>query len=162
RPSPRGPSTAARPRARTVTTGRDDRKGRRERDYCPALRTRWGRSAPDPLEAMAPHHAAPAGDATYLFLHLMKTGGTSFNAHLADIFGADRIPPPPRTDDDGPPDWIRYGSLSSLTDLPPARRAEIRVHRGHYPHLVTDLVEPDRTLTVLREPVERSISVLRQ
>lgn len=102
-----------------------------------------------------------ASDVTYLFLHLMKTGGTSFNAHLADNFPADAIHPAERTGDDRP-DWIRYGSLAQLRAVTAEQRARIRVYRGHYPYMVRDVVHPDRTLTLLREPVERIVSALRQ
>ncbi len=98
---------------------------------------------------------------TYLFLHLMKTAGTSLNAHLADNFPPEAIYPQ-AADAWAGADWIRYGSMSSLLELTPEQRASIHVYRGHYPLLVADVVKPDWTLTLLREPVERIVSALRQ
>ena len=44
-----------------------------------------------------------------------------------------------------------------------SRRDEIRVVTGHYPHCVSEMLGvPFTTFTVLRDPVERTLSVLRQ
>lgn len=104
------------------------------------------------------------GDApTYLFLHVMKTGGTSLLDHIADNFGPGEVEPDLRHSDVGGSAALEsYASMARLRDLGDDRRAEIRVYAGHYPHLVTDLVRPDVTITTLRDPVERAISVLHQ
>lgn len=99
---------------------------------------------------------------TFFFLHVMKTGGTSFLGHLFDNFPSGRVEPDWR---DTPLDEIQppaYGSLSRLRELPEARRAELLAYAGHYPYFVTELVPTDAVLTVLRDPVDRAVSMLRQ
>ncbi len=101
-------------------------------------------------------------DSVYLFLHVMKTGGTSFQRHLADNFGTGQIEPDFRlAKDDRRLSPHAYGSLERLRSLDEDRRREVRVYYGHYPYLVTELVRPDVVMTVLREPVDRTISYLR-
>ena len=47
--------------------------------------------------------------------------------------------------------------------LTPERRSDVRIYTGHFPFMVRDLLDPGLvTLTVLREPIERTISVLKQ
>lgn len=103
----------------------------------------------------------PATEPTYLFLHLMKTGGTSFLAHLADNFPPGSLYPDDRIDPN-PADELRYGSLGKLRALTSDQRAAIRVYTGHLPFLAREVVDPDVTITILRDPVERAVSALRQ
>lgn len=56
---------------------------------------------------------------------------------------------------------VTYPSMERLRSLGDRRRREIRVYAGHYPFMVTDLILTDVTMTVLRDPVERTISFLR-
>jgi hypothetical protein len=52
--------------------------------------------------------------------------------------------------------------IDYLTGLPPERRARIKVYTGHFPFVAAELVGGDLiTLTVLRHPVERTISYLK-
>lgn len=114
-----------------------------------------------PVMAPNDHPGGPPDGHTYLFLHIMKTGGTSLLRHLADNFGATAVDPPQhllRT----PSDPSGYSSLRRLRDLGADRRAEVRVYAGHYPYLVVDLVNPTATFTILRDPIERAISLLKQ
>jgi hypothetical protein len=49
-----------------------------------------------------------------------------------------------------------------VLSLPPERREMIRVYTGHFPYLVSELMGLDLvTLTILRDPVERTISYLK-
>jgi hypothetical protein len=100
---------------------------------------------------------------TFFFLHVMKTGGTSLVHHLVDNFGADAVYPPLVGKGPNDPDAgrIPYVSVTKLRALPPERRACTRVFAGHLPYAVTDLIRPDVTITLLRDPVERTISFLR-
>lgn len=104
----------------------------------------------------------PVADRCFLFLHLMKTGGTTLLAHLEENFPPGTMYPDPRTDPLAGYDGLEYGSLERLRRVGLPARDRIRVYAGHFPHLVVDLVRPDVTLTLLREPVERAISMLRQ
>jgi hypothetical protein len=100
---------------------------------------------------------------TFFFMHIMKTGGTSLLGHAWRLFGRYGVEPPLLNDDPQPPGTSSdYQSVARVRDLPASRRAEVRFYAGHYPFLVRDIIEPDVTLTVLREPVARTISVLRQ
>lgn len=101
------------------------------------------------------------GDRTYLFLHLMKTGGTSLFHHLIDTFGSAGMHPDLRSPDAIDAERASYGSLSRLRAAT-ARRPRPRAFAGHLPFLAVDIVEPDVTVTILREPVDRAISALRQ
>jgi hypothetical protein len=100
----------------------------------------------------------------YHFIHVMKTGGTSFVFHLLQQFAPDEVYPSATLDRVSPTDAEPYGSIPKLTALTPERRAVIRMYSGHFPFMVRDLIGgPDlRTLTLLREPVARTVSVLKQ
>jgi hypothetical protein len=109
-----------------------------------------------------------AGKPVFFFVHVMKTGGTSFVRHLRDNFEPDELEVQGIAGETGkgrairPGDTVVYDSLSRLRDLPPERRRRIRAYAGHYPYCATELVDVDVTMTILREPVARSVSMLRQ
>lgn len=97
-------------------------------------------------------------DRTYLFIHVMKTGGTTFSEHVAANFAPHEVFPP-----EADPDRAqRYMMLEHWQALSPEERDGIRVFMGHVPYFVTDWVRPDVTLTILRDPVARTLSFLRQ
>ena len=53
--------------------------------------------------------------------------------------------------------------LGCLLDLPPSRRERIRVYAGHFPFVAVELMGQEFvTMTVLRDPVERTLSYHRQ
>ncbi len=59
-------------------------------------------------------------------------------------------------------DIAGYVSVSRLLRLSPERRAAIRVYTGHFPFVASELLDLDLvTMTLLRDPVERTISVLK-
>ena len=94
---------------------------------------------------------------TYFFIHVMKTGGTSFVTHLDRIFPPDQIYPSDRFPGDAAARYIRIPLLEELTD---EERAGLRLYRGHFPMFAADIVGADRTLTLLREPIDRAVSHL--
>jgi hypothetical protein len=99
----------------------------------------------------------------FFFMHVMKTGGTSIVHHIQDNFPVGTTEPDYRTLPPGEPvPESHYASLVRLWELDDDARARIRLYMGHYPYWVTELVRPDITFTVLRDPVDRTISMLRQ
>ena len=97
----------------------------------------------------------------FLFLHVMKTGGTSFVFHLKQEFPGDALYPS-AVDRRGPTDAEPYGSLADLAAVTPARRAAIRMYAGHFPYMARDIIGGDpTTITLLRDPVERTVSMLK-
>jgi len=106
-----------------------------------------------------PHPDLPAGE-RYFFVHCQKTAGTSLKFRLTRLFGREAVYPS-KDDHDGPiptavlmPDHLA-GRLTERGDT-------IRVITGHFPLCVTDYLGGGfKTFTVLREPVERTLSYLR-
>jgi hypothetical protein len=98
----------------------------------------------------------------YFFVHVMKTAGTTFVRQLQEQFPPEAIYPCRTIDWITEHDFEAYVNIPRLLALPPARRAEIEVYTGHFPYTVCELVAPgSTTLTILREPVARTISVLK-
>ena len=103
--------------------------------------------------------AAVTGD-PFFFVHVMKTAGSTFRQHVRANFTApERYP-----DDEEDPDLlVAKLSVSRLLALPPERHARIRIYTGHFPYCAAaQLGRPLTTLTILRDPVERAISHLKQ
>ena len=93
----------------------------------------------------------------YFFLHLHKTAGTALWRRLQRQFEPAQLYPGPH--DDKAPDRTLVPEY--LIERYHARRDEIAVVTGHFPLCTTELLGDDfRTFTVLRHPVERTISVL--
>ena len=104
--------------------------------------------------------------APIFFVHVMKTGGTTLFRHLRENFPLDQLYPYRHLD-------IRYEgerldvrhhlSVSYLRTLSPERRQHIRVYTGHFPYIAQELMGGRFvTATILRDPVERTVSLLRQ
>jgi hypothetical protein len=94
----------------------------------------------------------------FFIVHIQKTAGTTlrdrFRGHFSDagIY-------PNRTDN--PDKRISVISVENLRERWAARRDEIRVIAGHFALRTIDLLDADFvTLTVLRPPVERTLSYL--
>jgi len=102
------------------------------------------------------------GPGRYFFVHVMKTAGTTFVRQLQSEFAPEAIYPCRTIDWVSEHDYDAYINIPRLLALTPARRAEIRVYTGHFPYTVCDQVAPGiTTLSILREPVERTVSVLK-
>jgi hypothetical protein len=97
----------------------------------------------------------------FFFIHLMKTGGTSFVFQMLRNFEPDEAYPS-AIDRNSPTDVTPYASIPKLLALSPERRARIRVYAGHLPYVASDLLGIDLVrLTLLRDPVDRSVSMLK-
>jgi hypothetical protein len=102
--------------------------------------------------------ADPTEAERFFFVHVQKTAGTALLKRLKEQFG-DRHVYPDRTDGILPDAVLVWEQLAERFT---ARRDEIRVVTGHFPLCVSELLgAPFRTFTVLREPVERTLSYLR-
>jgi hypothetical protein len=99
----------------------------------------------------------------FLFVHVMKTAGTTFARQLHQQFPAESIYPCRGLDYTEAIDVEAYINIPRLLAISPERRAQVRVYTGHFPFMVRDLLDPGLvTLTVLREPIDRTVSVLKQ
>lgn len=91
----------------------------------------------------------------YFFVHVMKTAGLSFNEHIRANFAPEEIFPGP---DD--PDAVGYWVIEKVREAVARPHDHIRLFHGHFPFFVTDLVPDAVTLSLLREPVARTLSLL--
>jgi hypothetical protein len=89
---------------------------------------------------------------------MQKTAGTALWRRLQHHFGSASIYPGPG--DGEPPDVVL--SVDNLLRRWAIRRGEIRMVAGHFPLATLDLLDaPFTTMTLLRDPVERTLSALR-
>jgi hypothetical protein len=104
-----------------------------------------------------------AADASsrFFFVHVMRTGGTTLEQQLRRAFPKHEVYPNPDLDfPEG--DILHHLEVSYLLGLPQERLDQIRLFYGHFPYLVTEMLGIDLvTFTLLRDPVERTISLLR-
>lgn len=96
----------------------------------------------------------------WFFVHLQKTGGTSLNLQLMQQFGRDALYPwPPDVPDDAERPQI---SVAALRRAWAERGDRIRMIAGHFPFATMELLGGGFTsLTILRDPVARTISNIR-
>jgi hypothetical protein len=95
----------------------------------------------------------------FFFAHVQKAAGTSLFIQLQRHFERDEIYPDPSDKVPGPAPILL---VSHLRERYQARRDRIRVVTGHFPVRASELLGDDFvTLTVVREPVERTLSFLR-
>src|SRR5215207_38086 len=97
----------------------------------------------------------------YFFVHMQKTAGIALRRRLINHFG-ERAVYPARLDgkEVGPVKVVL--NVDFLRERLVTRGDEIRVIIGHFPLCTTELIDGRfTTLTLLREPVERTLSYLR-
>jgi hypothetical protein len=95
------------------------------------------------------------GDQTLCFLHIPKTGGTALRDALKGAYEKDE-----RAFVYEPEHLRDAVSRDELVELPVEQRRRLRLVLGHYPYGIHEAVgRPCRYLTILREPVERVISL---
>lgn len=94
----------------------------------------------------------------YFFVHLQKTAGTTLRQRLSHLVGESAMYP---SEVDGDTEGLTF-LTDELARRYAARASEIRIVFGHFPLCARELLEGSfRTLTMLREPVERTLSYLR-
>jgi hypothetical protein len=100
-----------------------------------------------------------SGDAPkFFFIHVQKAAGTSLIFRLRREFGRPRIYPP--LADKG--NVAAVITVDHLLERWQTHRDTTRVVTGHFPFCTVELLDDDfTTMTVLREPVERTLSYLR-
>lgn len=92
----------------------------------------------------------------FFFVHLVKTAGTSVRTRLQHHFGERAIYP-----DASDAGQTQYFSMAHLRERVRARGDEIRMVTGHFPLCTAEILGGEfTTLTVLREPTERTLSHL--
>jgi Sulfotransferase family len=96
----------------------------------------------------------------FFFVHMQKTGGVSLYMRLQREFGEEAVYP---AESDGDPVEVMPQLFPNiLLERWRARRDEIRVVTGHFPLCTAELLGTEFTsFTVLRDPVERTLSYLR-
>jgi hypothetical protein len=98
----------------------------------------------------------------FFFVHVQKSAGTALVSQLRARFGTEAIYPDDSDRERGLVDPDSVLSVERLQERWHARGARIKVVTGHFPLCVSELLgEEFRTLTLLREPVARTLSYLR-
>jgi len=95
----------------------------------------------------------------FFVAHMQKTAGTALRDRLRATYPDNEIYP---NHTDGPDPRISVISVQHLRDRWADRGAEIRLLTGHFPVRVVEFLDaPFVTMTVLRDPVARTLSFLR-
>jgi hypothetical protein len=94
----------------------------------------------------------------YFFIRAQRTASTSLTIQIRKLFGEDAVYP------SGSDGTLRnVVNIEALLDCWRAESDRIRVVAGHFPYCTIELLgAPFATLTSLRDPVERTLSLLRR
>ena len=115
---------------------------------------------------MRPTRSEPGASRRYFFVHVMKTGGTTLAQQLKANFAPEEHYPNRALDiryEGANVDIGNHLTVANLIGLPEERRDRIRIYTGHWPYVACELLGEDFfTFTILRDPVERTISLLQQ
>jgi len=102
---------------------------------------------------------APSDATRYFFVRVMRTGSTSMTWHMRRILGARSVYPSVRL---AQQDMSSAVSVERLLEHWKTGAPRLRAVAGHFPLSTSELLDaPFRTLTILRHPVERTLSQLR-
>ena len=117
---------------------------------------------PEGTTGVNSEHRAWVGDGEaprFFFIHMMKTGGGTFRQHVYRNFRAGEVYP----DREHDPDMRRANTrLDYLLNISRERRMSTMAYTGHFPFVATDLMGGRFvTITILRHPVERTLSHLK-
>ncbi len=95
----------------------------------------------------------------YFFVHVMKTAGGSFRQQILANFEPHEIYPHRRFEQEP---LKAYMQIRLLLGSSEERRRAVRVFHGHFPYAVAAELDAGLvTMTLLRDPVERTLSYLR-
>jgi hypothetical protein len=107
-----------------------------------------------------PDRPAPAAPPSIFFVHVMKTAGTAFLRLTGDRYAPERTSPRAGLDVST---LEQKQSIDYLLDHAEALRRDYELISAHVPAWVATAVAPDHLrVTLLRDPVDRTISQLRQ
>lgn len=101
-----------------------------------------------------------ASDYPIFFVHLMKTGGTTLKRMIKAGMPESALYP---SREDGRQRFRAHMDVDYLLNIPRQRTRHIKFFSGHFPYIATELIDtPVHSITLLRDPVARVISHLKQ
>ena len=111
-------------------------------------------------------HVQPYDSPPVVFVHVMKTGGTTLVEQVSRHLGPDRVWPLGITDASGKAIGS-YAFADALLSAEPRRLRRMGMIAGHLPAVIVDVLaerlgQDMPSATIVREPVDRVISHLKQ
>ena len=121
----------------------------------------FGASASPAQYAPLARLSRAAEPARFFFVHMQKTGGISLYVRMKRHFGRRGVYPDP-SDGESDGRWPRSSSCRCCSSAGRSAPGPDPRGDGHFPLCTIELLDADfTTLTVLRDPVERTLSYLR-